>query len=818
MEKKGRKKRSGFFRFLRALLLAVVLVALFFVLFVAAKFFDLSAWHDFDPNNILGAQQTLLLYDGAGAELTRLHGKEDRVPISIADIPDHVRKAFVSAEDARFYEHPGVDIIRIAGAAWEDIKAGGYVQGASTISQQLIKLSHLTADKTMSRKLEEAVLACQMETQYSKDEILEMYLNYVYFGGGYYGIEAAALGYFGVHARDLTVAQAAMLAGILKSPTNYAPHLDFEASMSRRNNVLKLMNEYGYISEEQLAAAKAERMVILHDGTATEERNYYVDTAIRNAQALLNVSSEALLTGGYRIYTAMDPALQAHCEAVFAEDSLFPEGAQAAIVVQEANTGYIRAMVGGRGAYENAMAFNRATDIQRQPGSVIKPIIAYAPALESHGYTAASLLLDEPTSFADYSPRNSGNKYYGWVTLREAVTRSLNVPAVKVFSDVGVREGKAFAQNLGIAFDESDTSLTLVLGGFTYGVSPAQIAGAYAAFASGGVYNTPAVIQKITDSAGNILYEYQPENRRVLSEQNNYILTSMLQSAIEEGTGHRLNDLNIPLAGKTGTVGQDERNRDAWMACYSPDYAAAVWMGYDTSGEGSLPADATGGKYPALVLGKVFSKIYESREPRDFAMPTGVNVYKLDKRTLESAHEAVLATALTPKNAILSEVFVEGTQPTAQSNYWVVPSPPGGFSVTLGADGRPSITFTGRESFAVYQLYRQEGGGEPLFIKEWQGKGAVAYSDATALAGRTYTYYILPVHGEMQVGGKRVQGPSSPKRSVTTLEKVIDIEIPIVTEPVPPPTPGASPTLPAPSPTPTPAPQSTPRVSPRPAA
>lgn len=779
MEAISRKNKGGILRALRWVLLLMVLAVLGFVLFMAAQLWNLDAWQDFDPANILGAQQSLILYDGENGEILRLHDKEDRVSIPLSDVPDLVQKAFISAEDARFYEHPGVDVIRIVGAAWADIKAGGYVQGASTISQQLIKLSHLTADKTISRKLEEAVLACQMETRYSKDEILEMYLNYVYFGGGYYGIEAAALGYFGVHAKDLSVAQGAMLAGILKSPSNYAPHLDFEASLARRDTVLSLMAEYGYLDDQGLADAKGETMVILHDGTASEEgRNYYVDAALQDAMEILQIDSETLLSGGYRIYTAMDSAIQNQCEAIFQQDDLFPGDAQGAIVVQEAGTGLIRAMVGGRGAYDTAMAFNRATDIRRQPGSVIKPVIAYAPALEGYGYTAATMLLDEPTTFAEYSPRNFGNKYYGWVTLREAVTRSLNVPAVKVLSDIGVSAGKAFAQSCGIPFDPQDTSLTLALGGFTYGVSPLQIAGAYAAFASQGIYNTPTCIQRITDSAGKELYVYEPENRRVMSEQNAYILTSMLQSAIQEGTGHRLKDLDIPLAGKTGTVGEGEGNRDAWMACYSADYAAAVWIGYDTSQDGALPQDATGGKYPALILEQLFQGLYQDRAPKEFSMPSGVNAYKLDKRTLEMFHEPVLATALTPSSAIQTEVFVEGTQPTAQSSYWVVPSPPGEFRVYLGGDGKPQIAFTGRESFAQYQLYRQKGTESPQLIKTWDGKGAVTYGDDSALPGCTYTYYILPVHQEMNVGGEQVKGPATKKVTVTTPEAVIDVEIP----------------------------------------
>lgn len=446
------------------------------------------------------------------------------------------------------------------------------------------------------------------------------------------------------------------------------------------------------------------------------------------------------------------------------------------------------------------MAFNRATDIRRQPGSVIKPIIAYAPALERHGYTAASLLLDEPTAFADYAPRNYGDKYYGWVTLREAVTRSLNVPAVKVLQEIGVAEGKAFAASLGIPFDRGDASLALALGGFTYGVSPLQVAGAYAAFANGGLYNTPSLIRQITDCQGNILYEYEPEQKRVLSAESAYILTSMLQSAISEGTGRRLGELNIPLAGKTGTVGETAGNRDAWMACYSPDYSAAVWMGYDTSVEGSLPEDSTGGKYPALVLQALFSSIYGESTPRDFIMPEAVHTYKLDKRTLETSHEVVLATALTPKSAILSEVFVEGTQPSAQSGYWVIPSPPGGFSVRLLDNGKPCITFTGRESFVRYELYRQMGSGPAILLDSWSGLKAVRYTDESALPGQTCTYYVVPIHVEMEVGGSLVQGPATKKVSITTPPALIDIQIPAPTPSQAPPSMPPETALPAPTP------------------
>lgn len=402
---KPKKKRRTAWRVIRFVLLGIAVLVFAFVAFFAVHIFNLNAWNEFDPDRIMGADRTLIVYDKDGKEAVRLHASQDRIPVALSQVPLYVQRAFISAEDARFYQHKGVDIKRIFGALWEDIKAGGYVQGASTISQQLIKLSHLTSEKTMTRKLEEAVLAYQMEQRYSKEEILEMYLNYVYFGGGYYGIEAAAMGYFSVHASELSIAQGAMLAGILKSPSKYAPHLNEEASVSRRNHVIALMHEYGYISAEEKEAAQAEPLALRHDAEAVK-RGYYIDAALKKAGEILQIDSDTLLTGGYKIYTAMNSALQAYCEELFENNELFPaDDCEGALVIQSASGGLVEAMIGGRDS-SVAMAFNRATDINRQPGSVIKPIICYARALENYGYTAATMLLDEESEFGDYKPKN----------------------------------------------------------------------------------------------------------------------------------------------------------------------------------------------------------------------------------------------------------------------------------------------------------------------------------------------------------------------------------------------------------------------------
>ena len=745
------------FRGLKILLLAVTAAAVLFLLCGAVKTLGMDRWVDFDVYRITGCDRTSIIYDGQSDVVTRLHGVPDRTWVSISELQPSTVYAFISAEDARFFEHEGVDVIRIAGAIVADIKAGSYVQGASTISQQLIKLSHLTSEKTISRKAEEAALAYEMERQYSKEDILEMYLNYVYFGGGYYGIEAAAEGYFGVHASNLTLDQSAMLAGILKSPSGYAPHINYAASINRRNNILRLMRDYGYITDDEKKQAAAKRPTILHDKNE-EYSGYYTDAVTKSAAALMGITVDELIRGGYSIYSAMDSDIQHYCEEMFKNGELFPaEDSEAAIVVLEPSTGMVVAMVGGR-SYTGGISFNRATDIRRQPGSVIKPVIAYAPAFEYLNYTAADMILDEETTFADYTPSNYGNKYYGWVTVREAVTKSLNVPAVKTLSEVGVERAKDFAKRCGIEFDDKDDSLALALGGFTYGVSPLQIAGAYSCFASGGIYNTPTLIKKITDRNGLTVYEYRQDSRRVMSEANAYILTSMLKSVVTEGTGHRLNTLDIPIAGKTGTVGLANGNRDAWMAGYTPEYTAVVWQGYDSDRLGLLPSSATGGTYPALMLYELFNHIYPDGRSGDFEKPESVKQYSIDAKTLKKQHKAVLANAMTPQSSRVTEYFTEETAPEDVSGYWAVPGSAQNL-LAVREEGGVMVSFDCPDDFGMYTLWRSEAGKAEKPLMTWNGReGHIEYIDAAVKPGKGYRYRVTVKHEELLIGDEPVEG------------------------------------------------------------
>ncbi|MEI6102067.1 MAG: transglycosylase domain-containing protein, partial [Eubacteriales bacterium] len=464
--------------------------------------------------------------------------------------------------------------------------------GASTITQQLVRQMFLITDQTMSRKIQEALISIKMENKYTKDQILEMYLNYVYFGDGAYGIEAAAKTYFGVDAKDLSLPQAATLAGILKSPTNYAPHIDPEKSVYRRDTVLNNMYTYGDISADQANQAKATPLTIVKDEGNTYPYGFYLDMVQDDAQKLLGVSSTELLTSGYNIYTSLDPDMQSFAEQIYQNTANFPANAsdgtpvQSALVILDNQTGGILSVIGGR-EHAGMRVFNRATDSRRQPGSSIKPLIVYAPAIENFNYTPTTFLLDEQETFNGFTPSDAGNNYHGWVTLRDALAHSYNLPAIKVLSTIGVKTGMDYCQRVGIPFTEQDHGLTLALGGLTNGVTPLELASAYAPFTNGGMRTLPVSITKITDKQGNVVYQNTQKKYSVLTPETAYIMTSILESGVTEGTSSKLQTNGIDIAAKTGTSAwnNSDYNKDSWIVAYTSEYTICCWMGFDNTND-----------------------------------------------------------------------------------------------------------------------------------------------------------------------------------------------------------------------------------------
>ena len=749
-----RKKRAGTGRAKRRIAAGVILGMLAAGLIAASSLLKFDKWRAFDSSLITQCSRSLTILDRDGNAVL-VTGPEKRLPVALGSLQKHTVDAFICTEDRRFYSHGGVDIKRVFGAALADIKAGGYVQGASTISQQLIKLTHLSSEKTMDRKLEEAALTLELEQAFTKDEILEAYLNYIYFGGGFYGIEAASLGYFGVHASMLTAAQSAQLAGIPKSPSAYAPHIDMEASLKRRDLILGLMRDNGCLSAEEYEAAVNEDCELRSALPST--RNAVTDRAQTEAADLLGISLDELLAGGYTIRATLGSEAEKLIESIMKNDEFFPTAeARAAMVLIDAEGGVL-AMHGCRGDYDPTEP-DRAAGMERQPGSLIKPILVYAPALEYGLADGATVLSDEPTDFGGWSPRNSDEKYYGSVTMREVVARSLNVPAVSLFEKVGVKLGMSFASRMGISFEDEQAGLPLALGGFTHGVSPIEIAGAYSALARGGIYAEPYFVLEIRGASGELLYSRPHSYERVMSRENAYILTTMLQSAASYGTARRLAETGLPLAAKTGTSVDAGGVRDAWCAAYTGEMTAVVWMGTDSAEKGSLPEDEVGGRSPAMMLASLFSKLYEGRDCPPFEKPDGVETVEIDVSEIESGVIA-LASPMTPDEMRRFECFVSGTAPNGTHEKYAPPREPEGLTWETDASGRIVVTFIGEAPF-VYSIMRGDiGGAEALVMPPQAAVGAFAFTDTGAVPGAAYTYRVIienpGISGETKTASSR---------------------------------------------------------------
>lgn len=766
-----------FLGFIKMSALVGIILTISGAVFAFSYLMGLEEWKEFDPSKIGEMQQTLLIYDMDGNETAALYNQENRVYLPIGNIPDYVKNSFIAIEDNRFYEHNGVDPIRIIGSLIVDIKSGSIEQGASTITQQLVKLTSLTGVQTMSRKLQEAVMAYELEQAYSKDEIFEMYLNYIYFGNGAYGIEAAAKTYFGVHADELTLAQAALLAGVIKGPSHYAPHLNLEKSTTRRNLVLSEMNKLGYISEKQMKQAQAEKVTLIEKPQA--KYGYYMDMVLSEAEQILSLDSEELLSSGYRIYTTLDQDIQSQLETLYKDNKAFPPNAsdgdpcQSAFCVLDSKTSEIRAIVGGR-EYETRRGLNRGIDIKRQPGSAIKPVIVYAPAMEKLGYSPTTLVLDEKEDFNGYIPKNFSDSYAGWVTMREALAKSLNLPAVRVFEKLGVQVGKLYASSVGIPFDQKDVGLTLALGGFTTGVSPLTLGNAFTPFANGGYYSHPSCISKIEDGRGKVVYERPASKVAVLSKETAFLMTSMLETAADTGTAHRVNVPGVTIAAKTGTSGSTATggNKDAWTVAYNPAYTMCSWMGFDSTDVAhSLPSDVTGGTYPAELINKMFAFIYNDSPAPQFVKPDTIIQARIDIKSLRTGSEPLLASAFTPDEDTTLEYFVKDRAPTDYTDYWAVPEPPDDLMVVSGSGGYPRITFTPKQDYVLYQLFRTDlDDNSTVMIGKYDGNNErIDISDYSAEYGHWYQYQVVPVHPEITINGEQLTGPPSASVDIEVL-------------------------------------------------
>lgn len=663
-----------------------------------------------DPDRLMFSQPAQIL-DQDDELFTQLEATENRIRVNINDIPELVEDAFISVEDVRFREHFGIDIRRLFGAVAANVQSGFGAEGASTITQQVIKNAFLSPEKTISRKVQEQYLAVKLEQEYSKDQILEMYLNGIYFSEGAYGVQQAAITYFNKEdLEELTIADAALLAGLPQRPNHFNPLKNPEAAETRRNIVIGLMERHGKITAEE---AEEARSISVEDQLNPSKRETYayasfLDQVVSEVDSIEGISASDLYTAGLKIYTTLDQEAQQHVEAVLQTDEYiqnYPdnEDFQAGVTLLDTKTGEIKAIGGGRKQPEVKQAFNYATMIKKQPGSTIKPILDYGPGIEYHKWSTGRIFVDEPHRYtnSEQEIRNAGRQPEGPVTMRRALAVSLNIPAVKALQEVGLEEAQEFAEGLGVPFtnqkgERVEITEAYGIGGFTTGISTLDLAGAYSAFGNEGVYNQPHTVRKIEFPDGRVIHT-SPEPEVAMSDYTAYMISDMLKTAVTSGTGTQAAIPNLPLAGKTGTTNfaQEDFARfniptntyavpDVWFAGYTTNYTAAVWTGYDRFGEGNYIGQND--RYIAQHIFKnVMSKVSEGKETEDFVQPDSVVRVGIERST------GLLPSDFTPESEIVYELFVKGTEPSKVSETYQKLDKPTDFMAAYNEDANQIV-------------------------------------------------------------------------------------------------------------------------------
>jgi len=641
----------------KILLLIIIFILTFSVTFIALSTLNTQKISEMVQENKFLDAINSKVYDINGEIITEFY-QENRNPISIFEIPKDLINAFIAIEDSDFYKHKGINLRRIFIAQLENIKnmilssnKDIIPQGGSTITQQLAINTFLSREISFDRKLKDILLALQIERSFTKDEILEMYLNEIYFGHGAYGVQSAAKMYFNKNVQDLNLAECALLAGIPRGPSYYSPIINQENSLKRRNIILNRMLILGYISKEDMEQAKQSPLELDYNNKRDKFTAPYFSTFVLS-QLLEEYGANVVYKGGLKVYTTLDLKIQN-----FAEKALQESGHEGAIIAIEPQTGYIKAMVGGKDFGESK--FNRAIQAYRQPGSAFKPFI-YLTALDN-GFTPSNIIEDSPITFENgWSPENYEQEFNGPVTLREAFEQSINVVGVKLLEQVGIKEVINYSHKAGIT-SELRPDLSLALG--TSEITPLEITSAYATIANLGVRIDPLSIVRIEDYSGNIIKENITQKKKVFKEETCYVLINMMEGVIERGTGWNAK-IGRPAAGKTGTTNDFV---DAWFIGFTPDLVTAVYIGNDD--RKPLGNKMTGGVVAAPIWAKFMKNALENNEKKDFLQPDKITKISVCKES------GLLPTDSCPE--VLTVTFIKGSEPisycTVHQKYFEIP-------------------------------------------------------------------------------------------------------------------------------------------------
>lgn len=642
------------FKWILLIIFFIVLAALLAAGFYISSIYMNARAMAIDEDALSSSEVYIEVYDKENKPIKEFN-EINKQYANIENLSDTTKNAFISIEDKSFYSHSGVNYKRMVKALINDVKARKLKEGASTITQQLVKNTQLTSDKTVERKIKEIALAQKLEKRYSKDEILEKYLNIIYFGNNCYGIESASNYYFSKSAKDLSSSEAATLAAIIKSPAKYSPTKNPDNCLKRRNLVLSEMYKDNFIQADEYNLAINKPLSLTINEKPKNKLNSYSQSAIDEAVSILKIPAKKIALKGYKIYTYQDQEKQNALTNAIDIEGL---DCNSAAVVINNNNHTVQAYVGSSNY--------KILDAKRQPGSCIKPVLVYAPALNEDIIYPCTPLLDEKTTISDYTPKNIGDVYRGYISAREALSKSINIPSVKVLSYVGIDKAKSYAEDMGFVFDEKDDSYSLALGGMTYGVNLVQLASSYSTFANGGKFAPAKFVSFITDKNNRLVYVNKPHEKQVLREDASYLITDMLKTCAKSGTAKKLASLDKEIAAKTGTVGKSnsKQNLDAWNVSYTKDQTICVWLGnLDNS-----PISYAGGNQPTEIARRYFSQVEDNSH---FSVPSSIVEKDIDATELYENHRIVLAGNSTPERYTQKELFSRFNLPTDISNKFV---------------------------------------------------------------------------------------------------------------------------------------------------
>ncbi len=719
---------------------------LLLAVFCIGYYFAVTNKANLSPEKLVLCEKNVTVYDYTGTETKSLSSAIKGQTARIQNTPRHIAQAFIDTEDKRFFTHHGFDTRRIIKACLVNLRTKSFHEGASTISQQLIKNTHLTQDKTVKRKLCEWKLTRLLEKNYDKREILERYLNVIYFGHDCFGIQSASAFYFGKDPKDLDVADAAVLAGLVKSPNNYSPFKNPLACQKRKETVLGLMRKNGSISDTEYRDAIKKPLPV---SPSVHKKNFSYAHFVFDELSTLSEIYRFRIGGKIEIYTYYDRAMQTALENVANSHTQTDK----TLLISDVKTGGFSACVSTVG------------NIRRLPGSLLKPLFVYAPAMEENVLSPATPLLDEPVNYNGYKPKNFNGQYQGYVSARESLAQSLNIPAVKTLETLGLARVNEYATQMNLTLEKDDLSLALALGGMKNGYTLPQLVSAYATFPKMGTYTENRFISKIKINDVTV-YQHKSRPRRVFSEDTSALMTDMLQTTAQTGTAKKLRTLPFPVAAKTGTTGTANGNTDAYAVSYTPQNVIGVWLGNSKGGF----IDCTGGGEPCNLISQAHLALRSIQEKRGnvqekFQLPCNIVRVDLDKTIYYDTHTLCLADEYAPKEYRISELFKKQCVPSKKSDFFSNPAiiQP----VLQYSQGKVTICFDERSPrFYHYRIERYDYATHNTL---YCGAFTQTFIDDSVENGKVYRYTVTPIYK-----GKSGKTLTLPTVYTTQKESILD--------------------------------------------